>query len=345
MNTTKVGLRISLAALVVLVTTVSVAAIQAGTQQAPPVGNEAQAEPQHADLPQWPYPPESAKSSLPPDDGQPHHLPGSLKAYTLKQVYGDSAVDWFPDTHPKAPISVSDGKPGAYRACGSCHLINGDGKPEMQSLNGMPVAYMRQQLADMKNDLRHGAQAAGATTNMILTAKSVSEADANDALEYFHSMPPVKWMRVVEAETVPKTVFGLHTLAFPDPSGAKEPLGNRILEMPESYDRALLRDSTSGYVAYVPPGSLAKGEALVKTGAGGRTMACITCHGADLHSGITETIPPIAGRNPTSIGRQLYDFKTGARHGQNSAMMKPVVQNLTDQDVVDISAYLASLPQ
>lgn len=344
MYATKNALRISLAVLAVLAA-VSVAAFQADAQQSPPASNGNQAEPQHADLPQWPYPPDSAASSLPPDDGQPHHIPGSSKAYTLKQVYSDSAADWFPEQHPKAPVSVSDGKPGAYRACGSCHLINGNGKPEMQSLNAMPVAYMRQQLEDMKNGLRHGSVTEGATTNMILTAQVVSEADANEALEYFHSMPPAKWVRVVEAETVPKIVFGLHTLPFPDPSGAKEPLGNRILELPESYERALLRDATSGYVVYVPPGSLAKGEALVKTGAGGHTMACVTCHGADLRKGTSDIIPPIAGRNPTSIGRQLYDFKTGARHGQNSAMMKPVVENLTDEDIVDISAYLASLPQ
>lgn len=340
-----VDFRVSVAAVSVLATTVSLAAFQAGAQQSPPIGSQAQTAPQHADLPQWPYPPDSATSSLPPDDGQPHHLPGSAKAYTLKQVYSDSAVDWFPDSHPKAPIAVSDGKPGAYRACGSCHLINGDGKPEMQGLNSMPVAYMQQQLEDMKNDLRHGSEVDGATTNMILAAKSVSEANAKAALEYFHSIAPAKWIRVVETEAVPKTLFGLHTLAFPDPSGAKEPLGNRILEMPESYDRALLRDSTSGYVAYVPPGSLAKGEVLVKTGGNGRTVACIACHGADLRRAMGDTIPPIAGRSPTATGRQLYDFKTGARHGKNSATMKPVVEKLTNEDIVDISAYLASLPQ
>ena len=204
MSATKVGLRVSLVALTVLATTVSVTAFQAGAQ----VSKEAATEPQRTGLPQWPYPLDSAASSFPPDDGQPHHVPGSTKAYTLKQqVYGDSAVDWFPETHPKAPTAVIDGKPGAYRACGSCHLINGNGKPEMQSLNGLPVAYMQQQLEDMKNDLRHGAVAAGGTTNMILTAKSVSDADAKEALEYFHSIgPAAKWIRVVEAETVPKIV-------------------------------------------------------------------------------------------------------------------------------------------
>jgi cytochrome c553 len=346
MKAMKFGLRVSLAALTAVATTVSVAAFQAGTPQEPRVSAEAPAEPPHADLPQWPYPPDSPPSSLPPDDGQPHQLPGSTKAYTLKQqVYGDSAIDWFPEMHPKAPAAVIDGKPGGYRACGSCHLINGNGKPEMQSLNGLPVAYMQQQLEDMKNDLRHGSEVDGATTNMILTAKSVSDADAKEALEYFHSIgPAAKWIRIVEAGTVPKIVFGLHGLPLPDPSGAKEPIGNRILEMPESYERTLLRDPTSGFVAYVPPGSLAKGEALVKTGGNGRTVACVACHGAGLR-GMGDTIPPITGRSPTATARQLYDFKTGARHGKNSATMKPAVEKLTDEEIVDISAYLASLPQ
>ena len=73
-------------------------------------------------------------------------------------------------------------------------------------------------------------------------------------------------------------------------------------------------------------------------------MACTTCHGTDLR-GMGDTIPPIAGRSPTATGRQLYDFKTGARHGKDSALMKLDVEKLTDDDIVDISAYLASLPQ
>lgn len=337
-----VGLRVSLAALTAAATTVSVAAFQAGTQQNPRVSDKASTELQHTGLPQWPYPPDSPEP--PPDNGQPHHVPGSNKAFRMDEIYADGAVDWFPEAHPKAPAAVIDGKPGVYRACGSCHLINGYGKPDMQSLNAMPVPYMQQQLEDMKNGLRHSSVAEPGVANMILVAKALSGADAQAALKYFHSIGPAKWIRVVETETVPKTMLGQHSISFPDPSGAKEPIGNRILELPESYERTLLRDPTSGFVAYVPPGSLAKGEALVKTGGDGRTVACIACHGADLH-GMGGTIPPIAGRSPTATARQLYDFKTGARHGKNSATMKPVVEKLTDEEIVDISAYLASLPQ
>lgn len=341
-----IGLRVSLAALTVLASTVSVAAFQTDTLKQSGSSYRAPAEPQSAGLPQWPYPPDPPKGGppRPPDDGQPHHLPGSTKSFTMKEIDGTGAVDWFPDAHPKPPVAVADGKAGVYRACGSCHLIDGIGKPDEQSLNGLPVAYMQQQLEDMKNDLRRSSVEQGGQLSMVLVAKAVSGADAKEALAYFHAIGPAKWIRVVESDTVPKTTLGRHGLWIPDPSGAKEPIGNRILELTENYDRTLLRDPTSGYVAYVPTGSLAKGEALVKTGAGGRTMACVACHGADLH-GMGDTNPPIAGRSPTVIGRQLYDFKTGARHGQASAMMKPSVDKLTDEDIVNISAYLASLPQ
>lgn len=342
MNGMRVGLRVSLAVIVVVLTTVSVAAFQAGMQQTPREGGKAPSELLRAALPQWPYPPDSPEP--PPDNGQLHHLPGSPKAYRMNQVYADAAADWFPDQHPKAPAAVIDGKPDAYFACGSCHLINGYGKPDMQSLNGLQVAYMRQQLEDMRKDMRHSSVPEPGVDHMILTAKALSEADARAALEYFHSIGSVKWIRVVETRAVPKTILGQHSISFPDPSGAKEPIGNRILELPESYERTLLRDPTSGYLAYVPSGSLAKGEALVKTGGGGRTVECIACHGADLH-GMGDLSPPIAGRSPTATARQLYDYKTGARHGRNAAIMKPAVEKLTDEDIVNISAYLASLPQ
>jgi len=321
--------------------------INAGGQQAAAKPNyEAPAALQHTDLPQWPYtptPPPGAPKP-PPDDGQPKHLPGSSKAFTIKEIDGLTAVDWFPELHPKPPAPVTDGKPGMYRACGTCHLINGYGKSDTSNLNGMPVAYMLQQMDDMKNDLRHASVANMGIITMIPVAKGIPEADAKEALAYFHSLGPAKWIRVVEATTVPKTSPGPHRLTIVDPSGATEPIGNRIIEVPEHLERTELRDPTSGFVAYVPVGSVKKGEAIVKTGAGGHTMACIACHGPELHGG-GDTIPPLAGRSPSAMGRQLYDFKTGARNGKNAAMMKPVVEKLTDEDIVDISAYLASLSQ
>lgn len=342
-----VALRVSFASLTVLAATVTLAAFQAGSPQQPQASKEAPKEVQYVGVPQWPYPQEPPKGSIPPDDGQLHHLPGSTKEYTLKQADGTLSVDWFPEAHPKAPIAVTDGKPGSYFSCGSCHLMNGNGLPETQSLNGLPAAYMKQQFEDFKKGLRHTSLGIRLDVHMIHVAERLSDAEANEAFAYFQSVGPAQWVRVVETETVPKTMPGTNDIGIADidPGGAKEPIGNRIVELPVSYERTLLHDPTSGFVAYVPHGSIAKGKVLVDTGAGGRTFGCAVCHGTDLRGGMSGTAPPIPGRSPIATARQLYDFKTGARHGTNSTMMKPVVNNLTDEDIVDISAYLASLPQ
>jgi cytochrome c553 len=79
----------------------------------------------------------------------------------------------------------------------------------------------------------------------------------------------------------------------------------------------------------------------VKSGAAGKTVSCASCHGADLKG--LGPVPGIAGRSPSYLARQLYDFKHGARTGSASDQMKPSVQNLADEDIVSLVAYLASL--
>ena len=92
-------------------------------------------------------------------------------------------------------------------------------------------------------------------------------------------------------------------------------------------------------VAYVPPGSLQKGAALVASG-GGKTVPCGVCHGVDLNG--LGPVPGIAGRSPSYLMRQLWDIKQGTRKGAWSPLMKPVVENLTQDDMLAIVAYVAS---
>jgi cytochrome c553 len=94
-------------------------------------------------------------------------------------------------------------------------------------------------------------------------------------------------------------------------------------------------------VSYAPPGSLKKGEALVATGAEGKTIACAICHGPGL-KGLGD-VPSLAGRSPGNIARQIYYFQTGDRGGPSAALMKAVVDKLTGDDVIAIAAYVASL--
>jgi cytochrome c553 len=299
------------------------------------------------DFPAWPYP-KGVHEPEQPDDGKLFHIPGSTKSYTDTQINRiTSTVDWFPDTHPAPPAPVISGKEGAYRACGVCHLIDGRGKPDTADLAGLPVAYFLQQLADMRDDHRRASIPHASLADMIPVAKALlaTEADAADAklaAEYFQSIAPKQSTRVIESDTVPVTHPGPHNVQLVDPSGAKEPIGLRIIEIPADLNRTMLRDATSGFVAYVPTGSIKRGELLATTGSAGKTLPCFSCHGAGL-KGNGDMFPPLAGRSPTATARQLYDFKSGTRDGRFAPIMKPVVAHLTDQDIIDLTAYIASL--
>src|SRR5262249_23819864 len=95
----------------------------------------------------------------------------------------------------------------------------------------------------------------------------------------------------------------------------------------------------SGFIAYVPPGSVKKGETLVTSG-GGKTTQCAVCHGTDLQG--LGPVPGIAGRSPSYTVRQLFDMQQGTRKGLWSDLMKPVVAKLTVEDMLNIAAYTAS---
>ena len=73
-----------------------------------------------------------------------------------------------------------------------------------------------------------------------------------------------------------------------------------------------------------------------------RELQCAVCHGANLEG--IGPVPEIAGRSPSYTGRQLFDFQTGARNGLWSDLMKPIVAKMTAEDLVNISAYVASKP-
>jgi cytochrome c553 len=174
---------------------------------------------------------------------------------------------------------------------------------------------------------------------MINIAKGMTEDEIKAAADYFGSMKWTPWIKVVESSTVPKTrIAGGMFLTLE--GNEKEPLGQRIIETPEDAEGTeVLRDARSGFIAYVPIGSLKKGESLVTTGAG-KTTKCAVCHGADL-TGLGP-VPGIAGRSPSYLMRQMVDMQQGARHGVWSDLMKPVLSNLTEDDLLNISAYAAS---
>src|SRR5260370_23532234 len=115
----------------------------------------------------------------------------------------------------------------------------------------------------------------------VALAKGATEAEIKDGASYFASVKPRPWIRVVEADTVPKSFIGPGNKRLVHPAGGTEPMGNRIIEVPENEEDVVYRDPRTGFAAYVPKGSIAKSEALVTAG-GGKTVACGTWHGAAL---------------------------------------------------------------
>ena len=269
------------------------------------------------------------------------HLPGSTGAFTVPQIRDAfGPADWYPNDHPPMPDVVSHGRRPDVRACGLCHYPNGKGRPENAGVAGLPNSYFIQQMMDFRNGDRKSAEPRKANTNvMIVIAKGMTEDEIKAAAEYYGSMKWTPWIKVVETKMVPKTRIA-GGMFLTEEGGEKEPLGTRIIETPENTEGTeLLRDARSGFIAYVPVGSIKKGEALVTTGAG-KTTACAVCHGADLKG--LGPVPGLAGRSPSYMVRQMFDMQQGARKGVWTDLMKPVVSKLSEDDMLAIAAYTAS---
>ena len=292
-------------------------------------------------LPYWAYPvPKPAGAPAKPDDSVLKSLPGTKVRFTEAGVNDRFNVpDWYPKDHPSPPQIVLHGRKPNVFACGYCHLPNGQGRPENASLAGQPADYIVQQVADMRRGARKSSTGQmGSINAMMAVAKASNNAEVRSAADYFSKLRFRKWIRVVETDTVPKTEISSHNMLIKAGSG-REPTAARIIEMPENLDRIELRDPRTGFVAYVPKGAIARGRKLVESGAG--AFPCAACHGPAYRG--NGSVPALAGRSPSELVRQLYDFKSGSRNGEGAAMMKPEVANMTDAMRLDIAAYLSSL--
>ena len=305
-------------------------------------------------LPQAPPSRNLRPNEDPIEQTRPRRIDGSHAAFSLVDVRdGQNVIDWFPGEHPSMPNVVAHGPArlgAATRGCASCHLPSGKGRPENAAPVGLPATYFVRQIQDFRSGLRRTADPRKPNTNtMIELARAMTDEELKAAANYFGSMKFTSWVRVIETNLVPKTRIA-GNLFLPIEQAKTEPIAGRIIEVPQDVEQAeTYRNPHSGFVAYVPPGSIKKGKDLVTTGGmrivgdkivQGKTTACGTCHGLDL-MGVAD-VPPIAGRSPSYMVRQLWDIQQGTRHGSSAQLMKLIVANLTEQDLVSIAAYVAS---
>jgi cytochrome c553 len=298
--------------------------------------------------PAWAYPQAPPGTQRPPDDGKVYRLEGSTAGFTATQINDPFAPpDWYPNEHPPMPEVVAHGRRPDVRACGQCHMPHGLGHPESSGIAGLPADYIVEQMHAYREGRRKSSVG---NSIMIPISKAATEEEMRAGAEYYSSVKPQKWLRIIESDTVPTTFVGVGNMRFPTTDGKKEPLGQRIIELPEDSEKAELRDSHSSFVAYVPRGSIAKGQELAMTGGDhvengkivkGKTVACGVCHGAQLKG--LGNVPNLAGRSPIYLVRQMYDFKHGARTGKEVALMIPVVVGLSQDDMLNLAAYISSL--
>jgi cytochrome c553 len=284
----------------------------------------------------WAFPAMVEKNEPPVPDPDTYHRPGSSKTYTQMQIDDlSNPPDWYPDQHGALPDIVKSGAGDKGFACGSCHLMSGTGHPESSDIAGLPSVYIIEQMADFKS----GDRKDPARMNGI--AQATSSDDVKAAAAYFSALKPESAVKVVETDMVPMSYLGPGRMRFAVNGGGKEPIGNRIIELPDDLAAARSRDPHTTFTAYVPMGSIAKGKALAETG-GGKTIGCENCHGMGLKG--MSSVPRLAGMHPIGLVRQLYNFQTGASNGQAAQQMRLVAMNLTDEDILDLAAYAASLP-
>ncbi len=291
--------------------------------------------------PEWAYavPTPQNEATVPKDDGAKFALTGAAGPFTRGQTAGANhtpPADWYPGDHPAMPKLIAGGDVArGITACAGCHYPNGKGRPQNANIAGLNADYLARQLREFKSGARRSAEPRKKNAQqMVDFAKAMTDAEITEAAAYYGALPPTVPIKVVQTAAVPQ-MRSQEGMWLPHESGAREPIGVRIIETPTDVDREQLRDPRAGFIAYVPNGALAKGKRLAAK------LGCAGCHGTRLTGA---DAPGIAGRSPSYLARQLYDFQQGTRHGEMAAAMQPVAAKLTAADIVNLTAFAASLP-
>ena len=296
----------------------------------------------------WLYPGNSAAQepgSGPPGSIQAIHLPGSPLRLTRAQLTDlFAAPDWHPDAHSAMPPIVAFGRKPKTYACGYCHLPAGQGRPENASLAGLPQSYIIEQVANFKAGLRRrvwpGAPPVNPRGLMAEVADTVTDEELANAAAYFSAQTLVRRTYILERGRIPR-VCATAWIYVLDPSGGTESLGERLIEYAPSLSAHESRDDRMRYIAFVPTGSIERGRKIATKGTDGAASACTACHGPRLRG--PGLAPPLAGRSPSYLLRQLVEFESKARSAPAALPMQAVAGQLTLAQMIAAAAYAGSL--
>lgn len=91
--------------------------------------------------------------------------------------------------------------------------------------------------------------------------------------------------------------------------------------------------------AHVPP---VKREGNPAAGGSTFQQVCIRCHGKQ-GEGRPPMFPRLAGLKPEAVQQALQLYRTHTARGNYSGMMFPIAGTLSDQDIANLGAYVATL--
>jgi cytochrome c553 len=303
------------------------------------------AAPEPVALPDWLFPidPNSIrppKDPPKPDDKELLTLPHSKESFTAARIADHfNPPDWHPEDHGPMPDIVAKGRKPDVIACAFCHTPTGQGRPENAPIAGLPEEYIRQQLKDMRSGARPavGPKEYLPNQGMAKLARVLTDKEIDESAKYFSQLKLRRHVWVVESLRIPRAEAA--AWIYQEWNGTED-IEGRLLEVTNALDRHERRDDRLEYTAYVPPGSINRGKRLVTTG-DGKTVKCATCHGTTLKG--FENVPPLAGRSPSYLLRQLLAFRHGLRDTEHAKLMTPTVEKLEVNDMVDVVAYLGTL--
>lgn len=86
--------------------------------------------------------------------------------------------------------------------------------------------------------------------------------------------------------------------------------------------------------------AFAKGDIEAGKSVGGKI--CAQCHGDDGNAGKDPQYPRLAGQYHDYLERALHEYKSGER---KHPIMAVYANQLSDQDILNVAAYFASLPE
>lgn len=288
---------------------------------------------------QWAYP--MAPPGLArPDPDEMHTATGADPAMKLsmRQIAdGFGPPDWFPREHAPLPDIVAHGRKPHDQACILCHLPNGNGHPESSSISGLSVDYIIHEM----HAFRDGDRANIRAPAMIEMSLDITDKELRDAAAYFARIPrkQQQWIRVVETSRAPASHVGGGGIRFIDKGANTVPVPNDMIYEVAEGEEVELRNDHVSFADYVPMGSLARGR-TVALGNRGAMRSCASCHGDDYRG--HDDAPRIAGRSAYYLIRQMADMKAGNRKGEALGKMKEIIGKLSDADILNVAAYMAS---